>query len=160
VCCMIERRKSPRLRVLKRAKIIIGTTMAVDCVVGNITNVGARIRVPTAVDLPEAIDILFDEGRTFRTCRVVWRNGDEIGVEFFEPKAATYSQAIDAALTPCPKCQLPMIHVADRPHPITRGMQRSTYLCRPCNRTRTYILTRPGQLETAPGRQQADHLAL
>jgi hypothetical protein len=148
---MVERRKSPRFRVLKSARILIGTTIAIECVVRNLTNVGARIRLPNAVDLPPAIDILFDEGRTFRTCRIVWQNGNEIGVEFFESQHAAPSQPIDTTLTPCPKCQSPMIHVADTPHPLAPAMQRSTYLCRPCNRTRNYILASPSKSKTVAG---------
>lgn len=43
---MVERRKSPRLRVLKSAQIFIGTTMTIECIVRNLTNAGARNAFP------------------------------------------------------------------------------------------------------------------
>jgi len=41
---------------------------------------------------------------------------------------------------PCPKCRADMTLVVITPHPIAPGMDRHTYLCRPCNQTKTYIL--------------------
>jgi hypothetical protein len=39
---MQERRKSSRSRVLKAAKIVLGTSSVIDCVVCNVTNAVAR----------------------------------------------------------------------------------------------------------------------
>jgi hypothetical protein len=39
---MQERRKSSRSRVLKAAKIVLGTSSVIDCVVRNVTNAVAR----------------------------------------------------------------------------------------------------------------------
>ena len=38
-----------------------------------------------------------------------------------------------------------MVHVAVTPHPVVRNMQRNTYVCSSCKRTRTYML--PGKVE-------------
>jgi transposase-like protein len=48
------------------------------------------------------------------------------------------------------QCDLPaipnaMVHVAVTPHPVVRKMQRNTYVCYTCKRTRTYML--PGKLK-------------
>ena len=40
---MQERRKRPRLRVLKSAKLVLGKSSVFDCVVRDLTNVGAGI---------------------------------------------------------------------------------------------------------------------
>ena len=40
-----------------------------------------------------------------------------------------------------------MVHVAVTPHPVVRNMQRNTFVCYSCKRTRTYML--PGKPETA-----------
>ena len=45
----------------------------------------------------------------------------------------------------CPKCRTPMVHVAVTPHPVVRTMQRNTFVCYSCRRTRTYML--PGKPE-------------
>ena len=39
--------------------------------------------------------------------------------------------------------ELGMVHVAVTPHPVVRNMQRNTFVCYSCKRTRTYML--PGK---------------
>ena len=79
---MQERRTSPRSRVLKSAKLVLGTTSVIDCVVRNVTSHGARIKIANTVDLPEPFGLTFDGGRSVRPCRIVWRSVTETGVEF------------------------------------------------------------------------------
>ena len=40
----------------------------------------------------------------------------------------------------CPQCRTEMVHVAVTPHPVARNMQRNTFVCYTCKRTRTYML--------------------
>jgi PilZ domain-containing protein len=77
-----ERRKVTRSRVLKGAKIIIGSASTIDCVVRNVTNSGARIQIANTVDLPETLDLTLDAGFTIRPCRVAWRSVTESGLQF------------------------------------------------------------------------------
>jgi PilZ domain len=79
---MQERRKRPRLRVLKSAKPVLGKSSVFDCVVRDLTNVGAGIEIPDAIDLPEILEMTFDGGRSIRPCRLVWRTLSRSGVEF------------------------------------------------------------------------------
>lgn len=79
---MQERRKRPRLRVLKSAKLILGKTSIFDCVVRDLTNVGAQIEIPNTIDLPDLLEMTFDAGHSIRPCRLVWRSLSETGVEF------------------------------------------------------------------------------
>jgi hypothetical protein len=79
---MQERRKSGRSRVLKDAKLFFGSSLMIDCVVRNFTNVGARIEIPNTVELPEAFGLTFDGGYLLRPCRIIWRTSNETGVEF------------------------------------------------------------------------------
>jgi hypothetical protein len=79
---MSERRRNQRSRVLKGAKIVVGATSLLDCVVRNLTNDGARVEIPNTVNLPEDVAITFDGGRTCRPCRVAWRTLNETGLEF------------------------------------------------------------------------------
>lgn len=53
-----------------------------------------------------------------------------------------HPDGVDAAAN-CPQCRAAMVHVAIAPHPVVRTMQRSIYMCAPCNRTRTYMLQTP-----------------
>ena len=80
---MNERRKIARSRVLKGAKLLIGSsTSMIDCVVRNVTNAGARIQIANTVDLPDDLGLTLDGGHTVRPCRVVWRSVTETGVQF------------------------------------------------------------------------------
>ena len=79
---MQERRRLARSRVIKGAKLVVGTSSVVDCVVRNLTNTGARIVVSSTARLPENLVLTFDGGRSLRPCRLVWRRLDETGVEF------------------------------------------------------------------------------
>lgn len=54
------------------------------------------------------------------------------------------SSAVDAEAI-CPQCRTGMVHVAVTPHPVVRNMQRNTFVCYSCRRTRTYML--PGTSE-------------
>ena len=82
---MAESRKHPRMRVLKGAKIILGASSVLDCVVRDLTNVGVRVKIPNTVNLPEDVAITFDGGRTCRSCRVAWRTLSETGLQFTGP---------------------------------------------------------------------------
>jgi hypothetical protein len=79
---MSERRRNQRSRVLKGAKIVVGATSLLDCIVRNLTNDGARVEIPNTVNLPEDVAITLDGGRTCRPCRVAWRTLNETGLEF------------------------------------------------------------------------------
>jgi len=79
---MKDRRKSARSRVLKGAKIVLGNSSVIDCVVRNVTNGGARIQIANTVELPEALGLTFDGGYSIRPCRIAWRTITETGVQF------------------------------------------------------------------------------
>jgi hypothetical protein len=54
------------------------------CTITNISDGGARIY--SEIDMPEefVLSVLGDDGETRWDCRVVWRLGRELGVEFIE----------------------------------------------------------------------------
>ena len=77
-----ERRKLSRSRILKDAKLVVGSASTLDCVVRNITNTGARIEIANTMQLPEVVGLTFDGGRTLQECQVVWRRVTETGLKF------------------------------------------------------------------------------
>jgi hypothetical protein len=79
---MHERRKFPRTRVLKAAKVLIGKSSVIDCVVRDLTNSGAGLEVPNTNGLPATLDLILDSGHTVRPSRVVWRKLNKAGVKF------------------------------------------------------------------------------
>ena len=148
---MRERRKYPRLRVLKSAKLVLAKSTFFDCVVRDLTNGGARLEIPNAIDLPKEFEAAFGSGSSIRPCRLVWRTISAAGLEFLDIDASvgqSYASAMQVqqesvASARCPKCQSGMMQVAITPHPVAPRMWRHTYVCRACNQTRTYMLPAP-----------------
>jgi hypothetical protein len=77
-----DRRKIVRSRVLKGATIFLGSSPMIDCVVRDVTNVGARLQIAKFIDVPDVFDLTLDGGRTIRSCKIAWRTLTEAGVEF------------------------------------------------------------------------------
>jgi hypothetical protein len=73
-----ERRKTNRSRVLKGAKLVLEKSMMIDCVVRNLTNIGARIHIPNTVELPKAFGLTFDGGYSIHCVADSSRNGRRI----------------------------------------------------------------------------------
>jgi hypothetical protein len=83
-----DRRTIKRTQVLRSAKIIVPhRSPVIHCTVQNITGGGACLQLANTSGLPEQFDLTFEHGRTRRSCRVVWRTEDKLGVAF-ESKAA------------------------------------------------------------------------
>jgi hypothetical protein len=52
------------------------------CCVRDVTNLGAGIRLNGLNIVPSEFGVSFDNFRTMRRCRLIWRNGDFAGVTF------------------------------------------------------------------------------
>ena len=50
--------------------------------VRDVTNAGAQIRLNGLNVLPPNFELSFDNFRTVRKCRLIWRRGDFIGIAF------------------------------------------------------------------------------
>jgi hypothetical protein len=68
--------------LLKGAKLLVGKSFVVDCVLRNITSVGAKIEMPNTLGLPETLDLTIGGSHSFRRCRCVWRKLNGMGIEF------------------------------------------------------------------------------
>jgi PilZ domain len=80
---LVERRSIGRTKILKSALLFFDAQSGVfSCGVHDITNRGARIRLQDLNDLPLNFELTFDNFCTNRRCRVVWRQGDFVGVAF------------------------------------------------------------------------------
>jgi hypothetical protein len=80
---MHERRRVKRTPTFKCAKISLNGSLR-DCVVRDISPLGARLALVSTAYIPDEISLTFDNARTLRACRVAWRAATEIGVEFRE----------------------------------------------------------------------------
>jgi hypothetical protein len=80
---MRERRRVRRTQVFKSAKVTMNGSLR-DCVVRDISSLGARLAFVSTAFVPDNFSLTFDAAHTLRACRVAWRTGTEIGVEFQE----------------------------------------------------------------------------
>ncbi|MBC7152030.1 MAG: PilZ domain-containing protein [Rhizobium sp.] len=79
---MDERRTATRLRALKAARIVLpGGYSTFDCMVRNLSPVGAKLVLEQTFDVPDAFQLNFEDG-SVRQCTVKWRNPKELGVAF------------------------------------------------------------------------------
>lgn len=85
---MDNRRAVQRTRVLRNAKILVPRhSPVIHCTVQDITSAGACLTLANTYGLPATFDLTFEHGRTRRSCRVIWRTNDRLGVRFEEPGA-------------------------------------------------------------------------
>jgi hypothetical protein len=85
---MVERRRISRTRIFAPVIVIPNRGSLVwDCLVRDISSLGARLEFPNAPELPTDFDLTFDSARTLRACHLVWRIANEVGVTFQEIEA-------------------------------------------------------------------------
>ncbi len=78
-----ERRSVGRTKIAKSALLFFGSRRGVfGCSLRDVTNIGAGIRLDNINVLPPDFELSFDNFRTIRKCRLVWRQGDFTGVAF------------------------------------------------------------------------------
>jgi hypothetical protein len=78
-----ERRLSGRTVINRGALMFfMGHAGVHSCCVRDVTNDGAGIRLTGLNIVPSDFGISFDNFRTMRRCRLIWRCGDVLGVAF------------------------------------------------------------------------------
>jgi ribosomal protein S1 len=80
---IIEKRRSLRRRVLKRAKALLNDNKTVlDCVIRDLSDEGARLQIEHASTLPRLFRLANISDGEVRDVRVVWRKDAMAGVAF------------------------------------------------------------------------------
>jgi hypothetical protein len=74
------RRREQRTGVIKRAKILFGRA-AIDCVVVDVSEGGARVRTDVVVPIPKRVVLRFSGGGAY-VAEVQWALGTEVGFQF------------------------------------------------------------------------------
>jgi hypothetical protein len=78
-----ELRRKPRRQFHYHASILIQGDKPFACAIADISETGARIQLEDERELPERFILLLTKnGDARRHCRMVWRNGLFVGVEF------------------------------------------------------------------------------
>jgi len=88
---MDERRHNRRQRVIKGGKVFFhnqGSTL--DCVVRNMTEEGAHLKLESTNSVPDRFDLLINQENLLYPAEVAWRNMTDIGIRFTgAPKGMT-----------------------------------------------------------------------
>jgi hypothetical protein len=95
----MERRTHPRFLTLTTAKIVgDNTALPIDCAILNFSESGAALLVPGLTTVPEVFRLVIDPDGAVRTCRLLWRTGNRIGVRFrhADDDAGVSSTALDS----------------------------------------------------------------
>jgi hypothetical protein len=89
-----DKRKAPRKFLKYPARIESGDgTVLGECLLADISQSGARLKIKSEGTLPNRFTLLLGSpSGARRQCRVVWRRGDEIGVEFNKEPAVKTRQ--------------------------------------------------------------------
>jgi hypothetical protein len=78
-----ERRSVGRTKIQRGALLFFNQRSGVHrCKVRDVTNVGAGITAQDLKILPLDFLLSFDNFRTARSCRLIWRHGDLFGIAF------------------------------------------------------------------------------
>jgi uncharacterized small protein (DUF1192 family) len=84
---MGERRRSVRHKSFLRGCVYFNKRRgAIDCLIRDISDEGARIIFSDTVNVPDVVDLYIPQKEETLRARVQWRHGDEIGLAF--PEAA------------------------------------------------------------------------
>jgi hypothetical protein len=76
-------RRVKRTQMLKAGKIITANSAAtIDCIVCDLNNLGAGLRISPGDSVPEFFELIFDSRLFSRSCQVRWKHGERLGVEF------------------------------------------------------------------------------
>ena len=80
---LFERRSKGRTVINRDARMSFPGNVGVhSCSVRDVTNDGAGIRLSGLNIVPSDFGVSFDNFRTMRLCKLIWRDGDFVGVSF------------------------------------------------------------------------------
>ena len=83
---MQDRRNVKRTQMLKHGKII-AQSATIDCMIYDLTNSGAGLRISPGEMVPDQFELIFDSPLFTRKCQVQWRNNERLGVAFFNAQS-------------------------------------------------------------------------
>jgi hypothetical protein len=76
-------RRVKRTQMLKAGRIVTAdSTATIDCMVCDLNNLGAGLRVSPDDSIPDFFELIFDSRLFSRSCQVRWKHGERLGVEF------------------------------------------------------------------------------
>jgi hypothetical protein len=80
-----EQRAAPRVTVLERGAVKLSTSEAVGCLITDVSDRGARIKVDAQVKLPNLFELGCEASGRSWWVDLIWQRGGEAGVRFTNP---------------------------------------------------------------------------
>lgn len=77
----MDLRAANRHRVLKAGTIEFGGS-AINCMVRNMSNLGAALDVPSPIGIPDHFTLILQADGHHAPCHVIWRKEKRIGIAF------------------------------------------------------------------------------
>jgi hypothetical protein len=92
-----ERRRTARQKSFLRGMIYFNNRRsAVDCLIRDISNFGARVIFSDSVQTPDVLDLYIPQKEQTLRAHVIWRHGTEVGIAF-EQAPSQPDQASEAS---------------------------------------------------------------
>ena len=79
-----NRRSADRIEVFKFGKIAVDESDTLKCVVVDLSENGARLRLEKPIDLPEEFSLRIEDKASVVVARLVWQRENDVGVEFIQ----------------------------------------------------------------------------
>jgi hypothetical protein len=93
---MVERRQTSRQKSFLRGRIIFDKgRFSLDCMIRDLSNLGARIIFADNVNVPDVVDLHIPQKNKTARAFVTWHHGDEIGIAFSETDRVTSPPSMD-----------------------------------------------------------------
>ncbi len=94
----MELRKHPRRRTLLSGKLVFEAgARSIDCLIRDMSESGAKIRLPGPELLPSQLWLIEMSGGVAHQCHITWRHQQELGLEF--ERSESLKGAVPADLT-------------------------------------------------------------
>jgi len=89
---LVNRRQSLRQKAALPAILVtLDNSMALDCVIRDISESGAKLAVPPSRQIPEQFFLIDVRARTAHKATLAWRTEKEIGIQYQSTMALTAS---------------------------------------------------------------------
>src|SRR5258708_27186867 len=80
-----EGRRSARVRTFLEARVSYSDgAISTPCTVNQLSDVGARLSIPSTVSLPATFEIAIPQRGITRRAKLVWRRDDLVGIDFLD----------------------------------------------------------------------------
>ncbi len=81
----MDKRISPRRRMLKQGKVVMSDWTVIDCIIRDLSDTGARLEFAGPTELPQEFRLLVVSSNLLIPAALAWQRGLAAGVHFTGP---------------------------------------------------------------------------